>query len=307
MKSYGAATVYCAHPIMSKSERSPRRPPRARATSARRRALGQHFLASAAAARRIVELFQPTHGGHVIEIGPGRGALTGPLLDSGARVTAVEVDPDLATRLRERFAAHPCFALVEADILRCDVGELAGSEPARVLANLPYAITGQVLADLLAAGPPLTDMLLMLQREVVARLVAAPGGRTYGSLSVLAQYFTAPRAVMTLGPGAFTPPPAVSSAVVAMPFRSGRELARDAERRYPGFIRALFAHRRQTLLNNLKAARAWVSGGPGDGAPERAVHERLVGLLGRIGIDPSRRPETLAREECLSLFVALAG
>jgi len=256
--------------------------------SRRRKALGQHFLSNTAAARRIVDLFAPAPGTSVIEIGPGHGALTGPLLESGARVTAVEVDERLAGELEARFGRHPTFSLIRADILTLDLAALTGAVPSRVIANLPYSITGAVLVQLFAAAPVLTDMTLMLQREVVNRVAAAPGGRVYGSLSVLSQYFTTPRVVMRLGPGSFIPPPAVSSAVVVMPFRAPRELEPQVERLYPGFIRMIFAHRRRTLLNNLKAGRS--------PAPERA--------LARAGIDPGRRPETLAREECLRLFLA---
>jgi len=224
----------------------------------------------------------------VIEIGPGRGALTGLLLEHGARVTAVEVDPEMVASVRQRFAEAPGLTVISADILRCDIAELAGPGTARVLANLPYSITGEALVRLFRAARALTDMTLMLQREVVTRLVASPGGKVYGSLSVLAQYFTEPRSVMHLAPGSFSPPPAVSSTVVAMPFRIARELSVEAELAYPAFVRMLFAHRRRTLLNNLK------SGGYAE--PEQ--------LLELAGIDAARRPETLDRTESLRLFAA---
>jgi len=260
-------------------------------TSRHRRSLGQHFLSNQAAARRIVEMFGPAPGQHVIEIGPGRGALTGLLLEGGARVTAVEVDFELVASLRQRFVDAGSLSVISADILRCDIAELAGKTPARVLANLPYSITGEALMRLFRAAGALTDMTLMLQREVVTRLVAPPGGKVYGSLSMVAQYFTEPRAVMNLAPGSFSPPPAVSSTVVSMPFLSPRELSADAERDYPPFVRMLFAHRRRTLLNNLK------SGGCAE--PEETLR--------RAGIDASRRPETLDRTESLALFAAWAS
>ncbi|HET6374111.1 MAG TPA: 16S rRNA (adenine(1518)-N(6)/adenine(1519)-N(6))-dimethyltransferase RsmA [Candidatus Polarisedimenticolia bacterium] len=265
-------------------------------TSRRRRALGQHFLSNRSAALRIVDLFAPLPGARVLEIGPGRGALTAPLLEAGARVIAVELDRRLAEGLRERFGDRPGFTLVESDILRCDLSALAQSAgpPLRVLANLPYSITGPVLMKLFGAAPVLSDMTLMLQREVVARLVAQPGTRAYGSLSVLAQYFTEPRHLMRLEAGSFTPPPAVLSSVVAMPFRTGRELTAAQEEAYPPFVRRLFARRRRTLHNNLKGS----AGPPGDSflEPER--------LLAEAGIDGGRRPETLSREECIKLYLA---
>src|SRR5262249_13875728 len=143
------------------------------------------------------------------------------------------------------------------------------------------------LMRLFAAAGALTGFLLMLQREVVDRIVAAPGGRVYGSLSILSQYFTEPRAVMTLAPGSFAPPPAVSSTVVDKPVAPRRERPAAQERIYPAFVRRLFAHRRRTLLNNLRGA--------GLREPGRTLAE--------AGIDAARRPETLDRKECLELFL----
>ena len=235
----------------------------------------------------------------MIEIGPGRGVLTGPLLQSGAAVTAIEVDSALAAHLIERFGSEQRFKLIEADVLKCDIAAIAGPARARVLANLPYSITGPVLVRLFGACACLTDMTLMLQREVVNRIVATPGGRIYGSLSVLAQYFTEPRIIMKVGPGSFTPPPAVSSTVVAMPFRPVRELAPAMEKLYPPYVRMLFAHRRRTLANNLKAAAPLDAGAAALWDP--------MALLARTGIDPTRRPETLTREEALRLFLEMMG
>jgi len=257
--------------------------------------MGQHFLSSAPAVARIIDAFAPVAGETVIEIGPGRGALTAPLLENGARVVAVEIDEALVARLTESFGGHPGLALVHGDILRCDLAALAGGRPARVLANLPYSITGEVLVRLLLASDRFTALMLMLQREVVDRIVATPGGRVYGSLSVLAQYFTTPRTVLTLPPGAFSPPPAVSSAVVSMPVRRPRELTPAAEAAYPAFVRMLFAHRRRTLLNNLKAADLAPGGDTAD----------LPRIVRDAGIDPGRRPETLSRGECLRLYEVL--
>ena len=267
------------------------------ATSRRRRALGQHFLSNPAVAARIIDSFRPSPGDHVIEIGPGRGVLTGPLLERGARVTAIEVDPELAADLTGRFGSEERFLLIEADVLACDLGALAGPQGARVLANLPYSITGPVLVRLFGASERLTDMTVMLQREVVNRIVAAPGGRIYGSLSVLAQYFTEPRVVLSVGPGSFTPPPAVASTVVAMPFRANRELTPALEKVYPSYVRMLFAHRRRTLANNLKAATHFPGAAAGHGDP--------IALLAKAGIDPARRPETLTRQEALRLFLTM--
>ena len=198
------AAVYSALPTMSKRLPRARASRPGRSTSRRRRSLGQHFLSNKAAARSIVERFSPGPGELIIEIGPGRGALTDLLIEAGARVVAVEVDPRLAKTLAIRHADAAGFRLVQNDILACDIAGLCAGEPARVLANIPYSITGELIVKLLLSSPPLTAMTLMVQKEVADRVVAAPGGRTYGSLSVLAQYFTNPRAVMTLRPGSFT-------------------------------------------------------------------------------------------------------
>ena len=257
-----------------------------------KRSLGQNFLVDPQFPRRIVEAVAPRPGETIVEIGPGHGALTELLVARGARVVAVELDRELIAPLGARFPAHPDFRLLEADALGVDFcREIAPAATARVVANLPYYVSTPILRRLIAQRRCLSEMTLMLQREVVTRLVAPPGGKVYGSLSMVAQYFTEPRAVMNLAPGSFSPPPAVSSTVVSMPFLSPRELSADAERDYPPFVRMLFAHRRRTLLNNLK------SGGCSE--PEEALH--------RAGIDASRRPETLDRTESLALFAAWAS
>ncbi len=248
--------------------------------------MGQHFLSNLSAARRIVDSFAPAAGEVVIEIGPGTGALTDLLLDARARVTAVELDPRLVAALGHRHGDRKELTLVQGDILECDIASLARGRQVRVIANLPYSITGPVLMKLFAASGTIRSMTLMLQREVADRLVARPGGRAYGSLSVVAQYFTQPRVLLRLRPGSFSPPPAVASSVVVMPFRSGRELSLAEEERLPAFVRLLFSKRRRTLLNNLRAA--------GLAAPS----DRLAAA----GIEPARRPETLTREEVLRLF-----
>ena len=264
-------------------------------TSRRRRSLGQHFLTNAAAARSIVARFAPRRGEVVIEIGPGRGALTDHLLAAGARVVAVEVDPRLADALSIRHSGDRGFRLVRGDVLSCDIGSLCEGSPARVLANIPYAITGELILRLLLAAPPLTAMTLMVQKEVADRIVAGPGSRTYGSLSVLTQYFTEPHLQMILRPGSFTPPPAVISAVVTMPFRARRELDAAAEKRFSRFVRDLFASRRQTLRNNLRRSLLPAA------SPKAGSIAAIERTLEAAGLDLQRRPETLSREEVLAL------
>jgi len=263
----------------------------------RRRALGQHFLRNAAAADQIVAAFAPAPGEVILEIGPGHGALTGRLLDAGAIVAAVEKDRRAAEGLISRLGGREGLHLTVADALKVDFEPLlrgldgrAGAR-FRLLANLPYSVGTEIACRILMRPDLFSSMTVMLQREVAERICAEPGGRTYGSLSLLAQYFAEPRVVMRLAPGSFEPKPEVHSAVVLMPIRARRELDAEAEAAYPAFLRTLFHQRRRTLPHNLEAA--W-------GPDRKAIAERLAAL----GIDPARRPETLTREECLRLFGA---
>jgi 16S rRNA (adenine1518-N6/adenine1519-N6)-dimethyltransferase len=263
----------------------------------RRQALGQHFLRNLAAADQIVQRFGPTHGETVLEIGPGHGVLTERLLDAGASVVAIEKDArvagDLARRLGERERLHLVIAdALEADLealLRGAAGSGGGKERFRLLANLPYSVGSEIVSRVLLLPGLFSSMTVMLQREVAARICAEPGGREYGSLSILAQYFTEPRLVMRLAPGSFAPKPKVHSALVVMPFREKRELGAREEVSYPPFIRTLFHQRRRTLPHNL---------GPAWGV----AHAECAVRLGAMGIDPGRRPETLTRAECLRIF-----
>ena len=182
------------------------------ATSGRTRALGQHFLRDPAVAERLVGLVGPGPRDLVVEIGPGDGALTGFLARSGARLVAVEVDPTLAARLREQFAGMPDADIVEADARRHDWAGLRGNRPdpaGRVIAvgNLPYSVGTAILQSLVAAGPAIDEMALMLQREVAERVAAAPGQRAYGSLSVLVQMACEVYLAFAVPPEAFRPPP----------------------------------------------------------------------------------------------------
>ncbi len=267
-----------------------------RAGSARRKSLGQNFLRNLAAADRIVELFAPSPGEVVLEVGPGEGVLTERLLDRGAVVVAIERDTDLAEATARRLGGKPGLHMHLGDARRLPLDPLllphvpAGGR-ARVLSNLPYSAGTEILVRLLRHRAILAGIMVMLQREVADRICAPPGSRVYGSISVLAQYFTEPRRLMTLEPGSFAPPPRVRSAVVSLPFRPTLELSVESESRYGGFIHAAFHSRRRTLPHNL--APAWNCG-----APEAARR------IEEAGIDPRRRPESLDRSEFLILFKA---
>jgi len=179
-----------------------------------RKRFGQHFLAAPEVVDRIVRAIDPRPGDRLVEIGPGLGAMTGPLRERCDALTVIELDRDLAARLRRRGDLD----VVEADVLQVDFPALSArlGGPLRVVGNLPYNISSPILFHLMDAAPAVADQLFMLQREVVERMAAAPGGRDYGRLSVMLQWRYEIEALFEVPPDAFDPPPKVDSAVVAM-------------------------------------------------------------------------------------------
>jgi 16S rRNA (adenine1518-N6/adenine1519-N6)-dimethyltransferase len=262
--------------------------------------LGQNFLVDETYARRIVGALGLRAGETVIEIGPGRGALTALLLETGARVVAVELDRELAPVLRERFGGREGFKLVEADALEVDF--CASVEPAtsaRVVANLPYNISTAILQRLVEQRRCVPEMVLMLQREVVERITAPPGSAERGYLTVLVEAFCRSEALFDVPPGAFRPVPKVWSTVARLRARADETEDFD-EGLFLRLAGAGFAQKRKTILNNLRSA------------PEdlRALFEEAGGpasLLGAAGIDPRRRAEALTLAEWVTLTKALAG
>ena len=204
--------------------------------------LGQHFLADRNFLERLAEATCPSTEPLVVEIGPGRGALTECLLARADRVVAIELDPALAAGLRTRL---PVVELVEDDVLSV---ELAQWGPAAVAGNLPYYITSPILERLFAMGPLLKRAVVLVQLEVAERLVAKPGTRDYGYLSVETQLFTKPEILFRVPPGAFTPPPKVESAAVRL---TPRTLPAEDPRGFLEFAGRCFRHKRKTLRNNL--------------------------------------------------------
>jgi len=259
------------------------------ASGSKRRALGQHFLRDAGMARAVVDLVAPTANDLVVEIGPGQGALTGELERRAGRVLALEVDAELAARLRPRF---PGAEVVETDARTWDYGALERPPGGRVLVvgNLPYSVGKPILMALVAARTAIDAMALMLQREVADRVAAAPGSRIYGSMSVLTQIYCDVRVALRVPPEAFRPPPKVDSAVIRLAVLPAPRVALADERRFHVVVRAAFAQRRKTLANTLAA---------GLGLPAEAIRAAAEAA----GIDPSRRAETLTILE----FAALTG
>jgi 16S rRNA (adenine1518-N6/adenine1519-N6)-dimethyltransferase len=249
-----------------------------------RKRFGQHFLHDPMVIERIVTLVRPRPGELLVEIGPGRGALTDALLAAAGRLDAVEIDRDLAADLRARHAGQPGFRLHECDALTVDWSALARElgGPLRLVGNLPYNISTPLLFALLAHADALVDMHFMLQREVVDRIVAAPGSGDYGRLGVMLAPFLNSVRVLDVGPGAFQPPPRVQSAVVRMSLRGDvPDWARLPE--FARVVAASFNQRRKQLRNSLSALL--------DAAQISAA-----------GVDPSARAETLSAAQ----FGALA-
>lgn len=249
-----------------------------------RKRFGQHFLEPAWVARLLGSL-SPSPDDVFLEIGPGRGALTAPLAPRVRRVIAVEIDRDLAGFLQERMPAT--VTVVQGDFLEVDIERLlAGEKPVRVVGNLPYNVSSPILFKLLHAaghGRVLADATLMLQKEVADRLAAAPGSADYGSLAIQVALLADVERVLTLPPGAFRPPPKVTSAVVRMRFRppSVEVGSMDAFERV---VRGVFLQRRKTLANALKP----VADSFGRSAAE---------LLAVAGLDGRKRPGELTLEE----------
>jgi 16S rRNA (adenine1518-N6/adenine1519-N6)-dimethyltransferase len=255
-----------------------------------RKRFGQHFLTQPAIAERIVGLARLREDSVVLEIGPGRGALTRVLAPRCRRLLAVEVDRDLADQLRRDFADRPTVEVITGDILAVDVRELVGAGPVTVVANLPYNISTPVLMRLLDQPELFERLVLMLQREVAERMCAAPGGKTYGALSVVVQVVAEAHVALHVPPTAFAPRPQVESAVVIVEPRRPAALAAGERRALRSVVRTAFSRRRKQLANVI--------------APlARDPHA----VLAALGIDPRRRPETLSPAEFVRLAAALAG
>lgn len=258
--------------------------------------LSQHFLHDRRIAARIAEAVRAPRGARVVEIGPGRGALTGPLLERGFRVRAIELDRELAAGLRERWGDREGFELVEGDALAVDLVDAAEAAPVWVTGNLPYAITSPLLfrvVDETARGR-VEGAVLMVQREVADRLAAKPGTRAYGALTVGVRLVADAEPLFDVGPGAFRPPPGVTSTVIRLTPHDRFRLDPAARERMRRLVQALFGQRRKQLQTSLRRLSR--------GALDREAVARVAALS---GLDLERRPETLSTEEFLALDGAL--
>jgi 16S rRNA (adenine1518-N6/adenine1519-N6)-dimethyltransferase len=275
--------------------------------------LGQHFLASDSYAAQIVDALGPVSQSTVLEIGPGRGVLTSLLAQRARRLIAVELDRVLAAQLRLRFGMFPSVEIIEADILSIDFDSLFGPkpglrrpgiefrpEPVKVIGNLPYYITSDILLRLFDYSKYSETIVILVQREVADRIAAAPGSRDYGLLSATAQLYARVEKLFTLPPGAFAPPPKVHSTVLRLTIAPRqKELGLAGDSRVEGglikndfidFLRLSFGQKRKTLWNNLKS-----------NYPEARLRAALV----QARVKPTARAETLTLEESAALFRAL--
>ena len=259
----------------------------ARAFPPVRKSLGQHFLSDPRILARIADALALAPDETVVEIGPGRGALTEQLLARAGRVIAIEVDRMLAARLRERYAGEPRLDIVERDVLETNLGVLAGDDFALV-GNVPYYITTPILFHALHPPRP-TRAVYLVQKEVADRLSASPGTKAYGALTVNVRALAAAETLFRVAPGAFSPPPSVDSAVVRITPRAQPAIAPDEEERFRVFVQQAFGMRRKQMR---RVVRSLLS------VPAQRADE----LLAAAGIDPEARPETLTPEQFAALL-----
>jgi len=215
-----------------------------------RKRFGQHFLTDPFAIEEILELVDTAADATVVEIGPGLGVLTAPLLERCSKLIAVEIDRDLSAQLRERFADQPRFQLIEADALELQLSEIVEGQ-VTVVGNLPYNISTPLLFHLFTQRKQIDSMLFMLQKEVVERMAATPGSKRYGRLSVMTQYFCEVEPLIKIPPTAFEPPPKVDSQMVRLHPRQTTLADPQVEQQLASVVTAAFAQRRKTLRNSL--------------------------------------------------------
>mgnify|MGYP001291068047 CR=1 FL=1 len=260
-----------------------------------RKRFGQNFLNDTFVIEQIVDAINPQDGENLVEIGPGLGALTDPVCERVNALTVIELDRDLAKRLRHHPFHGSKLTIVEQDALTVDFNDLAKPDvPLRVFGNLPYNISTPIMFHLFSHAGIIGDMHFMLQKEVVNRLAASPGNKNYGRLSVMAQYYCKVQPVLNVPPGAFVPPPKVESAVVEIEFSAScRRPVRDEEV-FNRVVRTAFGQRRKMLRNSLLGL----------------VQDGLRGDLKAIGekadVDFVRRPETLSLEEFIRVSDAFS-
>lgn len=254
------------------------------------RRLGQNFLIDKSVAMRIIELAELSPGNSVLEVGPGTGALTDILIahSSEPRVVAVEIDYRLADALRDRCSGEARLTVTRADVLRLEPDQLfTGPGPWVVVSNAPYSISGALLRWLMAASPKFDRSIIMLQSEVVDRLVARPGTKAYGVLTLATQFYFQIERLLKVSPRAFRPRPKVGSSVIRLTTRRVPPVPVEDSELLLKVIRAAFSQRRKTIRNSLLAGAATLG----------ATAEGVDRALGLAEISPKIRAETLSLEK----------
>jgi 16S rRNA (adenine1518-N6/adenine1519-N6)-dimethyltransferase len=267
--------------------------------------LGQTFLADPSAAEKTVAALGDVAQNVVIEIGPGKGALTELLVRRAGRLIAIELDHRLAAELRYKYARHPNVEILEGDVLRIDfrtvlnrtIGPLNDLRPnkpsrARVIGNLPYYITSDILLRLFDFHDQFDEIVIMVQREVAERIAAAPGSRDYGLLSATAQLYCDVEKLFTLPPGAFSPPPKVHSSVLRLRVAPRFTALQVPPREFIDFLKTAFAMKRKTLLNNLK---------------KKYAQEKIRSALKESGVRGDVRAEALSLDKSAMVFRSLVS
>lgn len=252
--------------------------------------MGQHFLVDESVVRQIAESLELAPGEPVLEIGPGIGTLTQQLAMTGAQVTAVELDRRFIDILAKTLQNYDNVRVVQGDILSLNIREIMGAGRFQIAGNLPYYITTPIVMKFLEEKVPVDRMVFMVQKEVADRMVASPGTKAYGALSVAVRYHTEATKLFEVPAGAFMPPPAVDSAVILLRRRECPPVEVPSEKALFQLVKAAFAQRRKTLANSLR----------GGGIEADTV----AAILAETGVDGKRRGETLSLEEFAELCKA---
>ena len=255
--------------------------------------LGQNFLIKRGIVDEIVHAAELTPGEPVLEVGPGIGTLTQGLAQSGADVTAIELDRRLLEVLDTTLASYDNVRIVHGDVLKLDVPTIMNHKPFKVVANLPYYITTPIIMSLLESKLPIERLVVMVQKEVALRMVAKPGTKNYGALSVAVQYYTEPDIVLDVPPKSFLPAPAVTSSVIRCVLRDKPPVDVIDEKLFFRVVKAGFAQRRKTFSNTMKTTGL--------------SKDRIEELLAKANIDGQRRGETFTLQEFADVANAWAS
>lgn len=255
--------------------------------------LGQNFLIKRGIVDEIVHAAELTPGEPVLEVGPGIGTLTQGLAQSGADVTAIELDRRLLEVLDTTLASYDNVHIVHGDVLKLDVPTIMNHKPFKVVANLPYYITTPIIMSLLESKLPIERLVVMVQKEVALRMVAKPGTKDYGALSVAVQYYTEPDIVLDVPPKSFLPAPAVTSSVIRCVLRDKPPVDVIDEKLFFRVVKAGFAQRRKTFSNTMKTTGL--------------SKDRIEELLEKANIDGQRRGETFTLQEFADVANAWAS